>query len=98
MAEPDYSKFWWGFLPGILLPPLFMTIFFFVNVDTESTYSEFLIGMIKERVFPALIAVSGIINLLVFYFFLHTERWKAGRGVILATMIYVMLMLWFKFF
>lgn len=97
MAEPDYSKFWWGFLPGIILPPLFMVIYFFLNVDAEVGYWLFFKEMVKERIFPALVAVSAIINLLLFYYFLHKEKWLAGRGVISATMIYAFVMLAFKF-
>lgn len=95
--DPDHSKFKWGFIPGIILPPLFMAIYFFVNVDGELGYAEYFKEMVKERIFPALVAVSAIINLLLFYVFLHKEKWRAGRGVILATMIYAFIMLGFKF-
>lgn len=97
MAEPDYSKFWWGFLPGIILPPLFMLIYFFANVETEAGYLIFFTEMVKARIFPALVAVSGIVNLLLFYYFMHKEKWMSGRGVIMATMIYAFVMLAFKF-
>lgn len=98
MAEPDYSKFWWGFLPGIVLPPLFMVIYFFINVDPDISYVAFFKEMVKERIFPALVAVSAIVNLVIFYVFMQKEKWNAGKGVIMATMIYALIMLVFKFF
>lgn len=95
MAESDKSKFWWGFVPGIILPPLFMVVYFFINVDTDA-YLTFFKEMVKERIFPALVAVSAVMNLLIFYYFMQKEKWQAGRGVIMATMIYALIMLAFK--
>ena len=97
MAEPDHSKFWWGFLPGIVLPPVIMVIYFFVNVSTDA-YLAFFQEMVKQRIFPALVAVSSIVNLIIFYYFMQKEKWNAGRGVILATMLYALVMMAFKFF
>ncbi|MFB6319343.1 hypothetical protein [Saccharicrinis sp. FJH54] len=97
MAEPDYSKFWWGFLPGIVLPPVIMAVYFFVNVSSDA-YLPFFKEMVKMRIFPALVAVSSIVNLIIFYYFMQKEKWNAGRGVILATMLYALIMMAFKFF
>lgn len=90
------DKFRVGFLPGILLPPLFMLVYVKLNQGVDIGFFEYLEAMIDEKVFSALIAVSAIINLLLFLFFMHKEYWQAGRGMLLATMLFGIFVVYFK--
>ncbi len=90
------NKFWIGFLPGILFPPLFMLIYVKLNQGVDVGFFEYLQAMIHEKVFSALIAVSAIINLILFLFFMQKEYWMAGRGMLLATMVYGILVVYFR--
>ena len=98
MSEKDTSKFRWGFIPGAIIPPLFIVIYLLLNVEPSRGYFRFISEMVDQRVFPALLAVSAVANLLIFYYFIQKEKWKAGRGVIVATMIYALIMVGFKYF
>jgi hypothetical protein len=45
----------------------------------------------------SIVALSLIFNLVPFFIFLRTDRYRSGRGVLLALFIYVPLVLYLRF-
>lgn len=84
------------------LAPVFGTLIYFllqryvfhkihVNLD------QFLAYVGKGKALPALISLSLVANLLVFFLCLRTNMHNAARGAILATIGYGILMIIIKF-
>lgn len=91
-----WDKFWIGFLPGLLFPPLFMMVYVKLNQGVDVSFYDYLMEMIHARIFSALVAVSAIVNLIFFLFYMQKEYWRSGRGVLFATMVYGIVMVYFK--
>lgn len=84
-----------GFIVGLIAPMLVMTCFYLVKYS-RFTIVEFLNLILGAGIFIPLMSLSVIINLLLFFIFLWTNKDYAARGVILATMVYAFTVIIFK--
>ncbi|RLD71107.1 MAG: hypothetical protein DRJ10_19705 [Bacteroidetes bacterium] len=85
-----------GFISGMLVP-IIVIISFYLYRDAESL-KIFFEGIIHIGVFSELISLCVVPNLLLFFIFIWTNRLKSARGVIGATLIYVLIVLGLKLF
>ena len=84
-----------GFIVGLIAPMLVMMCFYLVKYS-RFTIVEFLNLILGAGIFIPLMSLSVIINLLLFFIFLWTNKDYAARGVILATMVYAFTVIIFK--
>lgn len=84
-----------GFITGLIAPMLVMMCFYLVKYS-RFTIGEFVNLMLGAQIFIPLMSLSVIINLLLFFIFLWTNKDYAARGVILATMVYAFTVIIFK--
>jgi len=85
----------YGLIPGLLLPPLTLVIFWLVKSDLSlwNFLERFqLLGMLSK-----VLSLATIPNLLLFFVFIWTRRNFSARGVIFATLLMAFLMLVLKF-
>ena len=85
-----------GALVGILVPALIMVLIYAYKFSQKDFFA-FLEQAIEKGVIAPIIALSLIGNLGLFFLFTSTNRLWAARGVMIATIIYGLLMLYFKF-
>ncbi len=85
-----------GVLLGLIAPLLILLAFWGIKFG-HLALSEFLQVMISNNVFVQLISLCVIINLFIFFLFIWTHRYYAARGVIMATFIYTIGVVIFKF-
>jgi hypothetical protein len=85
-----------GLIIGLLAPTLGIIIFFYSKFS-ESNLSEFLTISIQEKVLSPLLSLCAVINLAVFYLFIHFDKLQTAKGVILATFIYGLAIVLLKF-
>ncbi len=86
-----------GLLIGLLLPFLGIMIYYLTKYQGYSL-GNFFRELYFMRMLPPVISLSVILNLAAFYFFLNKQKYGYTRGIILASLIYGMLLLYFKFF
>jgi hypothetical protein len=91
------DNFWLGVLLGLLAPSIGILIFYFVNYSLQDI-SSFLELAVKEKMLSPLLSLCVVINLGVFYIFIHFEKYLTARGIILSTFSYGLAIVVLKFF
>lgn len=84
-----------GFLIGIFanLAGMYLYIYFFLDYDFETS-----IQLAKENdSIGNLIALGAILNLIVFFLFIKKRQLYRARGVLLATILAALIILYTKF-
>ncbi|WP_339611972.1 hypothetical protein [uncultured Planktosalinus sp.] len=84
-----------GFLVGIAanLAGMYLYIFFFLDYDFETS-----IQIARENdSIGNLIALGAILNLIVFFLFIKKRQLYRARGVLLATILAALVILYTKF-
>jgi len=85
----------YGLIPGLVLPPLTLVIFWLVKSDLSlwNFLERFqLLGMLSK-----VVSLATVPNLLLFFLFIWTQRNFSARGVIFATLLMAFVMLVLKF-
>lgn len=89
-----------GLIIGLIAPVLGFIIYgllwswYFNKTFSYFVYDVFL-GIPAFQ--SSIVALSLIFNLIPFFIFLRKERYKSGRGVLLALFIYVPVVLYLRF-
>ena len=85
----------YGLIPGLLLPPLSLMIFWLVT--SELGLWNFLVRFQYLGMLSKALSVATVPNLLLFFVFIWTRRNFSARGVIFATLLMAFVMLVLKF-
>ena len=86
------DKLWVGIIAGIVLPIVVMLIFY-LSSYAYLTVPDFLRKMVFQSILLKVLSLCAIINLGAFFFFYQTENDRAARGVIMATMIFALIVM-----
>jgi hypothetical protein len=86
-----------GFVCGVIAPSIGIYIFYLLNFGTSSI-NVFLNLAVKQNLLSPLLALCSVINLGIFFTFLHFDKLFASRGVILSTFLYGFIIVLLKFF
>ena len=95
MSERRFDSMMYGLIPGLLLPPLSLVIFWLVTSELGlwNFLERFqLLGMLSK-----VLSLATVPNLLLFFVFIWTRRNFSARGVIFATLLMAFAMLILKF-
>lgn len=84
-----------GTLTGLLVPAFLMSIIYAVKFG-ESTFLSFVETTIEQGVAAPIVALSLLGNLGLFFLYLRFDKLWATRGVMIATLLYGLLMLYLK--
>lgn len=80
-----YNKLVYGLVTGILLPALTFIVIWMIIFDGSLT--DYIVRFNGINRLSSLISLSAIPNLLLFFIFIWTNRYRSARGVILATLL-----------
>ena len=85
-----------GLFVGLIAPIVAFIIYvaFYLESDVEATYN----ALVKMNKLTHVISLSALINLLLFFMNLKTNRDKVAKGILFATMIYAFIVLGLKLF
>jgi hypothetical protein len=95
MSENSFDSMLYGLIPGLLLPPLGLVIFWLVK--SEMGLWDFLVRFQYLGMLSKSLSVATVPNLLLFFVFIWTRRNFSARGVIFATLLMAFVMLVLKF-
>ncbi len=89
------NKQWVGFIFGLIGPVIGAVLFYFAKFSHMRMF-DFFEEVFVRNISSEFISVSSVFNLLVFFIFIWTNLQKAARGVILATFVYVLIVVMLK--
>src|SRR5690554_3186059 len=101
MKPKRFDKMWIGMLIGLVMPTVGFAVYgWYWSWKFYRPFSYFVNNIFIET--PALrssiLSLSLIINLLPFFVFLRTDRYKSARGVMAAVFLYVPFVIYFRFY
>jgi|TARA_B110000438_G_scaffold50787_1_gene51238 hypothetical protein len=84
-----------GFLVGLISPFVAFSVYvlFFLDLDLFDTLNK----VVEANKLPHIISLSLLINLLIFFMKIKTNRDHAARGVLGSTILYGFLIVILKF-
>jgi|MEHZ01.5.fsa_nt_MEHZ011549236.1_10 hypothetical protein len=87
-------QFFIGLCVGVLAPIISFAIYvlFYLNLDLYNTIDL----IIRNNKITHVISLSVLVNLLIFFMKIYTNREKAARGILAATIIYGLLIMFLK--
>lgn len=91
------NKLYIGIIIGLILPMIMSFILYVSLYHGRLEYSAFLVRLIEQGSIGKLLSISVLPNLIVFFVAINLERLLAARGIVTATLLYVVLVLVFKF-
>jgi hypothetical protein len=97
MGMARYNKLWVGLIPGILVPVIILGILYVVRYSGISVI-EVIRTFKSTGVLSKIISLAVVPDLLVFFLFIRIGMLRAARGVILATFLFVFLILCIRWF
>lgn len=84
-----YDSLSTGIIIGLILPVISIVTYYFIKFYPSFGFSDFLEYAKKNT--PALtplIGISLLVNTVIFTLFINTNRYRSGKGVFWATVIY----------
>lgn len=91
-----WDKFWTGFIPGLVCPLLAFGMFYIVQMGKMSL-EYYIHTVMYPEMLAKILSFGCIINLGVFFLFISRDYYNAARGVIMATILYAIPVLIFKY-
>jgi len=95
MSKKRFDSMLHGLIPGLILPPVALLIFW--SVKSDLGFWNFLIRFQAMGMLSKVLSVVTVPNLLLFFVYIWTQRNFAARGVIFATLLMAFVMLILKF-
>ena len=97
LTKHRWNHFWIGLAMGIVMP-LVTFLLIYLIFYSEIHFVKFIKYAIVTQALLKILSLCAIPNLAVFYFFLNKEFWRTTRGVIAATLLCTLTMVFIKFF
>jgi len=96
-TEPaGLNRFWLGFLLGIGFPIVFFLLYFLFRFR-DLTFDHYLKLLMQSNRMVHVVSLAVFSNLIPFMFFVRTNRFKSGRGVMTITILFVLSIFVMKF-
>lgn len=90
------NRFWLGFLLGVGFPLVFFLLYFLFRFR-DLTFEHFIQVLFQSGKLVHVISLSVFSNLIPFMFFVRSDRFKSGRGVMTITILFVISIFILKF-
>ncbi len=90
------NRFWLGFLLGLGLPLVIFLLYFLFRFQ-GMTIGNYINTLVQSGKFVHVMSISVFPNVLPFMFFVRTDRFKSGRGIMAITIFYAIFIFVLKF-
>lgn len=90
------NRFWLGFLLGMVFPLVFFLLYFLFRFQ-DLTFEHYIQVLFQSGKLVHVISLSVFSNLIPFMFFVRSDRFKSGRGVMSITILFVISIFILKF-
>lgn len=85
-----------GLIAGLIGPVIGILVFYFYNFSNSPLPGFFKMAA-QQNLLSPLLSLCAVINLGVFFLFIRINHLHSGRGVIISTFLYGLLIVTFKF-
>ena len=85
-----------GLIPGMICP-LIAGFAYYLSMFSKTNLSQLYRVTVEYHVFGPILAIGGVVNLGLFFIFIKFNRLKAANGVIIATLAYIVITMYYKF-
>lgn len=92
----DLNRFWLGFLLGLVFPFIFFMLYFLFRFR-DLPIGEYWQILRQTGKIVHVLSLSVFPNLLPFMFFVRTNRFRSGRGIMAITIVYAIFIFALKF-
>lgn len=92
-----YDNAWLGLTGGFVLTLLGFVAFYFINQEEFPKLSHFIKALTLTEMFPSILSLCALPNLLLFFIFIWTHRNRSAKGVLTAVMILAILVAILRF-
>lgn len=82
-----FNSFYHGFFGGLAITSIVFTLFTIINWHHFETWNKFVIYLSYGQMISSLISLCAVPNLVLFFYFMHTDRYHSGKGLIAITML-----------
>ena len=96
-VKKKYNFLWIGVIAGLIAPILTSYFYYLTKNVPGITYQSFIENIFSYGIFTQLLSLCLLGNLAVFFIFLKLDRDKSSQGVLIASFVYGVIMLIFKF-
>jgi hypothetical protein len=96
MNREKLDKILVGFIAGIIIPLIALTIYYFVRYSNLSLL-DFLKVYRNLGILTHIVSLAVLPDLLVFFLFIRQNFLKSARGVLMATFLFTFVVLCIRF-
>ena len=93
--KKKFNHFWAGTTLGLFTPFIIIVGYWLFVYSFLDLYGFFKLHILGKVLSP-LISLCVVPNLGLFFIFINTERFKSGRGMILSSILYGLLIIYLK--
>ena len=97
-GQKKFNHFFLGTLVGLFLPIFFLFCYWLWSYSFMSFVPHFFKYLLMGKVLAPVLSLCVVPNLGAFFLFINKERYKTGRGIILATILYGGLIMYLKIY
>lgn len=90
-----WDRFWVGLIPGVFCPLLAFVFFYLLQIG-DISFTGYIRSVQSPELVSKIISFGCIVNLGVFFLFINRNYYNASRGVIGATMLWALPIVWIK--
>lgn len=91
-----WDKFYVGFLPGLVCPLLAFPFFYTFQMSVMS-FETYLQAVQSPELLSKILSFGCIVNLGIFFLFINRSDYNSSRGVIGATILWALPIIYGKF-
>jgi hypothetical protein len=95
MQKPELNSQKTGLIAGLILPLISFSVFYLFRYR-EFAFLEFIRHIYSREILSPLLSLNILPNLLIFYLFIRKDYLFSARGVVLATLIFAVVVLFFR--
>jgi len=95
--KKKFDAMWIGAVVGLIAPLITLYVFYLIRYSRNISFEQFYTEILQaHNIVTPSISLCVIINLLVFFIFIWRNRNFNARGVLLATIIYAIYVMYQK--
>ena len=91
-----YDVIWFGMLAGLLIPAIALLLFWYVKFCPTVSLEYFFKVQFTPSVIMKIVSLCALPDLLLFYIFMRKEMYLAGKGVIGAVILLLIITILIK--
>jgi len=90
------NKIWIGIVIGLFTAVLSIFILYLVRYTNMNLGDYFVLLYRSKRLLSPIVSIAGVPNLIIFFLFLNRHKYKTARGIIMATFILALMVVFIK--